>query len=87
MRNSTPIPPLAIEKAEAAYGVMSPLNAALTKFQTDADLRFHCYENLSISETFRSKLIDGIDLLAIDLGLAKTTRTLTESGDDIFPFM
>jgi Nucleotidyl transferase AbiEii toxin, Type IV TA system len=87
LRNSQPIPPLAIEKAEAAYRVMSPLTAALTKFQADADLRFHCYENLTISEAFRSKLIDGIDLLAIDLGLDKTSRTISESGDDIFPFM
>jgi Nucleotidyl transferase AbiEii toxin, Type IV TA system len=87
LRNSQPIPPLAIEKAEAAYRVISSLTAALTKFQADADLRFHCYENLKISQTFRSKLIDGIDLLAIDLGLDKTSRTITESGEEIFPFM
>jgi Nucleotidyl transferase AbiEii toxin, Type IV TA system len=87
LRNSQPIPPLAIDKAEAAYRVMLPLIAALTKFQADADLRFHCYENLAISEAFRSQLIDGIDLLAIDLGLAKTSRTITESGNEIFPFM
>ena len=48
---------------------------------------FHCYKNLAIAEAFRSKLIDGIDLLAIDLGLDKTSRTITESGDEIFPFM
>ena len=47
----------------------------------------HCYENLTISETFRSQLIDGIDLLAIDLCLEKTSRTISESGDDIFPFI
>lgn len=87
LRNAQPIPPLAIEKAEAAYRVISPLNAALTKFQADADLRFHCYNNLKISEAFRSQLIDGIDLLAIDLGLEKTSRTMSESGDNIFPFM
>ena len=63
---------------------MLPLTAALTKFQGDADLRFHCYENLTISEDFRSKLIDGIDLLAIDMSLAKTIRTISESGDEIF---
>jgi hypothetical protein len=87
LRNEQPILPLAIDKAEAAYRVMIPLKAALTKFQTDADLRFHCYENLTISEAFRSKLIDGIDLLAIDIGLAKTIRTIGESGDELFPFM
>ncbi len=76
-----------IEKAEAAYRVMMPLKAALTKFQADADLRFHCYENLTISEVYRSKLIDGIDLLSIDLGLGKTIRTIGESGDEIFRFI
>jgi Nucleotidyl transferase AbiEii toxin, Type IV TA system len=87
LRNEQSIPPLAIEKAEAAYRVMIPLKAALSKFQADDDLRFHCYENLTISEYFRSKLIDGIDLLAIDLGLDKTIRTIGESGDELFPFM
>ncbi|WP_310427224.1 hypothetical protein [Chamaesiphon sp. VAR_48_metabat_135_sub] len=42
---------------------------------------------MTISEVYRSKLIDGLDLLAIDLGLAKTSRTIGESGDEIFPFM
>ncbi len=87
LRNERSIPPLAIDKAETAYRVMIPLKAALTKFQADADLRFHCYENLTISEDFRSQLIDGIDLLAIDLGLAKTIRTIGESDDELFPFM
>jgi hypothetical protein len=87
LRNERSIPDLAIEKAEAAYRVMIPLKAALSKFQADADLRFHCYENLTISEIYRSKLIDGIDLLAIDLGLDKTSRTIGESGDELFPFM
>jgi hypothetical protein len=87
LRNEQSIPPLAIEKAEAAYRVMVPLKTALAKFQANTDLRFHCYENLTIPEAFRSKLIDGIDLLAIDLGLDKTSRTIGESGDEIFPFM
>jgi hypothetical protein len=46
LRNEQSIPSLAIEKAEAAYRVMIPLKAALSKFQADANLRFHCYENL-----------------------------------------
>ena len=87
LRKDQSVPPLAIEKAEAAYRVMVPLEAALSKFQADADLRFYCYENLTIPEAFRSRLIDGIDLLAIDLGLDKTIRTIGESGDEIFPFM
>jgi hypothetical protein len=87
LRNEQSIPDLAIEKAEAAYRVMIPLKTALTKFQANTDLRFHCYENLTISEAFRSKLIDGIDLLSIDLSLDKTIRTIGESGDELFPFM
>jgi hypothetical protein len=87
LRNQQSIPPLAIDKAEANYRVTIPLKAALTKFQANADLRFQCYENLTIPEAFRSKLIDGIDLLSIDLGLDKTSRTIGESGDEIFPFL
>jgi Nucleotidyl transferase AbiEii toxin, Type IV TA system len=78
LRIEQPIPTLAIEKAEAAYGVIPALTTALSKFQENTDLRFRCYENLNISEGFRSQLIDGIDLLAIDLGLRKTTRTISE---------
>jgi hypothetical protein len=84
LRNHQPIPPISIEKAEAAYRVMAPLTTALIQFQANADLRFHCYENLGIVPAFQSQLIDGIDLLAIDLGLAKTIRTIGESGDEIF---
>jgi hypothetical protein len=84
LRNYRSIPSLAIDKAEAAYRVMSPLTAALTSFQASSDLRFHCYQNLTISEAFRSQLIDGIDLLAIDRGLNRTSRTIGELGADIF---
>jgi hypothetical protein len=87
LRNQQSIPASSLDKAEAAYRVVAPLKAALTKFQANADLRFNCYDNLTIPEAFRSKLIDGIDLLAIDLGLDKTSRTIGESGDDIFPFL
>jgi hypothetical protein len=34
-----------------------------------------------------AQLIDGIDLLAINLDLPKTQRTISEVGDEIFPFM
>jgi hypothetical protein len=76
LRNHQSIPTLSIEKAEAAYRVMLPLNSAITKFRSDPDLRFRCYENLTIAEVNRSQLIDGIDLLAIDLGLPKTNRSI-----------
>jgi hypothetical protein len=87
LRNQQSIPALAIEKAESAYRVTIPLKAALIKFQENVDLRSHCYKNLTIPETFRSKLIDGTDLLAIDMGLDKTSRTIGESGDEIFLFL
>lgn len=87
LRNNQSIPPIAIDKAEAAYRVMAPLQTAIIAFQADADRRFTCYENLSIAPSGRAKLIDGIDLLAIDLGLDTTQRTIAESGDELFPFM
>jgi hypothetical protein len=74
------MPALSIDKAEAAYRVMLPLNSAITKFQSDPNLRFRCYENLTIPKVNRSQLIDGIDLLAMDLGLPKTSRTIDESA-------
>ena len=77
------MPPEAIEKAEAAYRVISPLSTAVQKFQADGDFRFRCYENLVIDKSFRAPLIDGIYLLAIDLGLARTQRTISETGDVI----
>jgi Nucleotidyl transferase AbiEii toxin, Type IV TA system len=80
LRNHQSIPAMSIDKAEAAYRVMIPLNNAVTKFQSDWDLRFRCYENLKIAEVDRSQLIDGIDLLAMDLGLPKTNRTIGESA-------
>jgi hypothetical protein len=86
LRIEQSIPPLAIEKAEAAYRVIPSLTAALSQFQENADLRFRCCETLNIPEAYRSLLIDGIDLLAIDLGLSKTSRTIGESIiDDDYP--
>jgi Nucleotidyl transferase AbiEii toxin, Type IV TA system len=87
LRNTQSIPLTAIEKAEAAYRVMAPLQRAITVFQADTDRRFNCYDNLSIAPSDRAKLIDGIDLLAIDLGLDKTQRSIEESGEELFPFM
>jgi hypothetical protein len=85
LRNERSIPPRSIEKAEAAYRVMPSLMTALNQFQANADLRFHCYQNLAIAPVFHARLIDGIDLLASDLGLDQTTRTIGEAGDDLFP--
>jgi hypothetical protein len=87
LRNTQPMPVLAIEKGEAAYNVLAPLRSALTRFQADSELRWLCYTNLAIDQSCQSQLIDGIDLLALDLGLAKTSRTISESGDELFPYL
>jgi Nucleotidyl transferase AbiEii toxin, Type IV TA system len=82
LRNERPIPPISIAKAEAAYPIVPALTSALTKFQENADLRFRCCKALNISEVHCPKLIDGIDLLALDLGLNKTSRTIRESTEN-----
>ena len=59
-------------------GSIPSLTAALTSFQVNSDRRLHCYQNLTISEAFCAQLIDGIDLLAIERGLDRTSRTIAE---------
>jgi Nucleotidyl transferase AbiEii toxin, Type IV TA system len=86
LRNHHALPSGAIAKAETAYNVINPLTAAISRFQAYAERRFRCYEDLSIDPSFHAQLIDGIDLLALEMGLSKTTRTIGESGDEIFPF-
>lgn len=74
------IPDLAISKSEAAYYRAIPaLSDALIQFQGDSNRRFYCCETLNIQSSNRPKLIDGIDLLAIDLGLNRTNRLTSES--------
>ncbi|MCC3444965.1 MAG: nucleotidyl transferase AbiEii/AbiGii toxin family protein [Microcoleus sp. PH2017_29_MFU_D_A] len=80
-RLASPIPQEAIDKAEAAYQVMKPLNRAIQYFQERPDYRERCYDILSIAEPDR--VIDGIDLLAQDLGRKITVRTFCET---ISPF-
>ncbi|MEG3847599.1 nucleotidyl transferase AbiEii/AbiGii toxin family protein [Microcoleus sp. herbarium19] len=80
-RLASPIPQEAIDKAEAAYQVMEPLKRAIQYFQERPDYREKCYDILSIAEPDR--VIDGIDLLAQDLGRKITVRTFCET---ISPF-
>jgi Nucleotidyl transferase AbiEii toxin, Type IV TA system len=80
-RLATDLPQKAIDKAEAAYQVMEPLNRAIEYFQNRPDYREKCYDILSIAEPDR--VIDGIDLLARDLGREITVRTFSET---ISPF-
>jgi Nucleotidyl transferase AbiEii toxin, Type IV TA system len=73
----TPIPQEAIDKAEAAYQVIEPLNRAIQYFQDRPDYREKCYDILSIAEP--NQVINGIDLLAQDLGREITVRTFSET--------
>lgn len=63
-------------KAETAYQVTPSLTKALEKFQTNSDWRYRCYQILSIDR--QDSIVDGIDLLAADLGLSPTIRTSIE---------
>jgi Nucleotidyl transferase AbiEii toxin, Type IV TA system len=67
---------IATLKAETAYQVKSSLTKALGKFQTNSDWRYRCYQSLEIDRP--DLIIDGIDLLAEDLGLPPTVRIFSE---------
>ncbi|OCR02405.1 hypothetical protein BCD67_22300 [Oscillatoriales cyanobacterium USR001] len=79
-RLKSPLPQEAIDKAETAYEVIEPLKKAILNFQEKPDYRDRCFSNLRILEA--SQIIDGIDLLARDLGLEETVRTFKESKDN-----
>ena len=76
-RNSDPIPPEAIEKAEIIYPVIEPLIEAITNFQSQPDYRNDCYQQLQIDNPVI--VIDGIDLLAQNFELNPTERTFKET--------
>ncbi|MGB5631821.1 MAG: nucleotidyl transferase AbiEii/AbiGii toxin family protein, partial [Waterburya sp.] len=78
LRLHSPIPPSAIDKAENAYEVMRPLEEAVKRFQEKPDLRDKYFNGLQIDGIHIPKIIDGIDLLAEDLGLDNTERTFQE---------
>lgn len=75
LRLHSPIPPSAIDKAEKTYEVMRPLKDAVQSFQTRLDFRDKCFKGLQINSAQIPKVIDGIDLLATDLGLSNMDRT------------
>jgi hypothetical protein len=81
LRLRTPIPASAIDKAENAYEVMRPLKEAVEYFQARPDFRDKCFTGLQIEKIKIPKIIDGIDLLAEDLGLISTVRTFQEKYD------
>lgn len=79
-RLKSPIPKEAIEKAESAYPVIEPLKKAISFFQNNPNYRDKCFTALRIVEP--GKIIDGIDLMAVDFGLEKTVRTFSECKPD-----
>ncbi len=82
LRLQTPIPQAALEKAENAYEVLRPLERAVQRFQKRPDHREECFAGLQIVvQPQISKIMDGIDLLAGDLGLPTTLRTFNEQHD------
>lgn len=84
LRLQSPIPQKAIEKAEKAYEVMRPLREAVKRFQKRTDYRERCFSHLQIDEAQIPRIIDGVDLLASDLGLTLTERVFKEQQDFCF---
>ncbi len=64
MRESGKFLDRAIEKAEAAYPVISPLKSAIEKFQNSKEYREKCFSALQIVN--REPILTGVDLLAED---------------------
>ncbi len=82
LRLQTPIPQAALDKAENAYEVLRPLERAVQRFQERPDYRKECFLGLQVlAQPQLSKIMDGIDLLANDLGLPSTLRTFNEQRD------
>jgi predicted nucleotidyltransferase component of viral defense system len=81
-----PIPLAAITKATTAYDdiVLVQLKRTLQVFQEDSELRRDCFERLQIDNENMIEIVDGLDLLANDLGGAPTPRTPNEESD-LFP--
>ena len=75
------IPQSAIDKAENAYEVIRPLTEAIENFQNQPDFRDRCFDALQIDRFQLPRIIDGIDLLAEDFGLARTQRSYKEQHD------
>lgn len=81
LRLHNSIPKVALEKAEQAYEVMRQLEKAVQRFQERPNYRQECFETLQIARSQIPKIIDGIDLLARDLGLGETERVFKEQHD------
>lgn len=84
LRLHSSIPQAALDKAENAYGavVINALRKSIQHFQERPDYREKCFLGLQVlMQAQISKIMDGIDLLAGDLGLSTTVRTFNEQHD------
>jgi hypothetical protein len=84
LRLHSSIPQAALEKAEKAYGTlaMNALSKSIQYFQERPEYRERCFSGLQIEPQSQiSKIMDGVDLLAEDLGLTMTLRTFNEQRD------
>jgi Nucleotidyl transferase AbiEii toxin, Type IV TA system len=81
LRLQSEIPQESIQKAENAYEVMRPLKNAVERFQQRDTYREKCFASLQIDTAQIPKIMDGIDLLAQDLGLPYTNRFFKERYD------
>lgn len=84
LRLHSPIPQAALDKAEKAYGavVIKALRKSIEHFQDRPEYRERCFAGLQIAVQAQiSKIMDGVDLLAEDLGLTSALRTFNEQRD------
>ncbi len=79
LRLQREFPTNSIEKAESAYPVLKPLEKAIRFFQSDTEYRNRCFSSLLVKN--RADVIDGLDLLAGDLGITPTERQDGEYPD------
>jgi len=79
-RLAAPFPEEAIAKAQSVYPAIKHLKKSIQHFQENPDYRQECFEILEVSHP--PQIINGIDLLASDLGMEETERMFIESQWD-----
>lgn len=67
LRLSSPIPPLALSKADSAYPVIEPLKKSILKLRRSEGYRTKCFNELEINN--RPMILNGLGLLAQDFDL------------------
>ncbi len=78
MRVAAPFPTEAITTAENVYPAIEHLKKAIEHFQASPENREECYAQLAVKDP--ATIIDGLDLLASDFDMQKTSRTAIESS-------